>query len=68
MYEETIYRSSNSWKETLAQYMSSRVMNSDVKTHFNGLEIINVSNELEMTFDVRQNGGNARYVKHFKCA
>jgi len=48
--------------------MSSRVMNSDVKTHFNGLEIINVSNELEMTFDVRQNGGNARYVKHFKCA
>jgi len=29
---------------------------------------INVSTELEMTRDARQNGGKDRYVKHCKCA
>jgi len=28
----------------------------------------NILTELEMTFDARQNGGNARYVKHCKAA
>ena len=29
---------------------------------------MNVSTELEMTSDARQNGGKARNVKHYKCA
>ena len=28
---------------------------------------INVSTKPEMTYDARQNGGIARYIKHFKC-
>jgi len=30
--------------------------------------VINVSTELEMTSDDRQNGGKANYVTHCKCA
>jgi len=32
------------------------------------IEKINVSAELEMTSDDQQNGGNAHYIKHYKCA